>query len=50
MDIKEFKDKELYSEELDIDIQSNSDKELFKWFLASILMGARIQTKIAKNL
>ena len=36
---------ELYSDELGIDIR----KEPFKWFLASILFGARISTGIAKK-
>ena len=35
----------LYSHELGID----PEKEPFKWFLASILFGARISTTIAKN-
>jgi len=35
----------LYSEELGI----NPENEPFKWFLASILFGARISTTIAKN-
>lgn len=39
----------LYSEELGIDLRKNTDKELFKWFLASILFGARITETIAKN-
>jgi len=39
----------LYSEELCIDLKSNRDEELFKWFLASILFGARISETIAKN-
>jgi hypothetical protein len=36
---------ELFSEELGIDVR----KEPFKWFLASILFGARISTSIAKK-
>lgn len=47
----------LYSEELNIFLsegsasgrKDNNDKELFKWFLASILFGARISETIAKN-
>jgi endonuclease III len=39
----------LYSEELGIDLRQNTDKELFKWFLASTLFGARITETIAKN-
>ncbi len=39
----------LYSEELGIKLKINADAELFKWFLASILFGARISETIAKN-
>ncbi len=39
----------LYSEELGIDLSKNTDKELFKWFLASILFGARISETIARH-
>ena len=39
----------LYSEELNIFLKGNNDKELFKWFLASILFGARISETTAKN-
>lgn len=39
----------LYSEELGIDLPSNKDGELFKWFLASILMGTHLSETIAKN-
>ena len=38
----------LYSEELGINLRKG-DKELFKWFLASILYGARIPETIARN-
>jgi len=37
----------LYSEPLGIDLESNKEQELFKWFLASILFGKRISEKIA---
>ncbi len=47
--INSLKKSRLYSEELGIDLKSNSDVELFKWFLASILFGARISETIAKN-
>lgn len=47
--INKLKGSRLYSEELDIDLKKNDDKELFKWFLASILFGARISETIAKN-
>jgi len=49
MDIKRLKKSELYSEELGIYLKKNNDKEIFKWFLASILFGARISETIAKN-
>jgi len=49
MDIKRLEKKELYSEELGIYLKKNNDKEIFKWFLASILFGARISETIAKN-
>lgn len=39
----------LYSEELGIDLAKNTDKELFKWFLASVLFGARISETIARH-
>lgn len=38
-----------YSEELGIDLRSQKSEEIFKWFLASILFGARIGETIAKN-
>ncbi len=40
---------QLYSEELGIGLASNTDAELFKWFLASALLGARISETIAKH-
>ena len=39
----------LYSEELDIDLAKRSDVEYFRWFLASLLFGARISETTAKN-
>ena len=39
----------MYSEELGIYLKENNDKEIFKWFLASILFGGRISETIAKN-
>jgi hypothetical protein len=39
----------LYSEELGIDLGERNDAEYFKWFLASILFGARISETTAKN-
>jgi len=47
--LKELEKSKLYSEELGIDLRKNNDKELFKWFIASILFGARITETIAKN-
>ncbi|KPJ67877.1 MAG: hypothetical protein AMJ43_02695 [Coxiella sp. DG_40] len=38
-----------YSEELGIDLKSKKSSELFKWFIASILFGARISETIAKH-
>lgn len=39
----------LYSEELGIKLNKKEDDEIFKWFLASVLFGARISETIAKN-
>lgn len=39
----------LYSEELGISLREKSDREYFKWFLASLLFGGRISETIAKN-
>jgi hypothetical protein len=39
----------LYSEELGIDLSQGSDAVYFRWFLASLLFGARISETIAKN-
>ena len=39
----------LYSEELSIDLSGRRDAEYFRWFLASLLFGARISETIAKN-
>jgi hypothetical protein len=40
---------QLYSEELGITLRQRADREYFKWFLASLLFGARISETIAKN-
>ncbi len=48
-DEKDLRNSLLYSEELDIRLRQNNDEELFKWFLASILFGARISETIAKK-
>ncbi len=39
----------LYSEELGVDLAKGTDREFFKWFLASLLLGGRISETIAKN-
>jgi endonuclease III len=39
----------LYSEELGIDLAQRSDSVYFRWFLASLLFGARISETTAKN-
>ncbi len=49
LDIIELKRTRLYSEELGINLWQNEDRELFKWFLASLLFGARISETIAKK-
>jgi hypothetical protein len=49
MDIKDLRKSLLYSEELKIELKGRDDKEIFKWFLASLLFGGRITETIAKN-
>src|SRR5271157_4050299 len=39
----------LYSEELGIDLAAQTDAACFRWFLASLLFGARISETTAKN-
>ncbi len=39
----------LYSEELGINLASKKEKEIFKWFIASILYGKRISQQIARK-
>ena len=39
----------LYSEELGIRLVQKNDREYFKWFLASLLFGARISETIAEQ-
>jgi hypothetical protein len=39
----------LYSEELGIDLAEQTDDVCFRWFLASLLFGARISETTAKN-
>jgi hypothetical protein len=48
-DIQALAKSPLYSEELGIDLSRNTDRELFKWFLASLLFGARISETIARH-
>lgn len=36
-----------YAEELGIDLRGADDREVFKWFLASVLFGARISESVA---
>ncbi|MCK4278629.1 MAG: hypothetical protein KAW82_05555 [Desulfurellaceae bacterium] len=38
-----------YSKELNINLKERDDNEIFKWFIASLLFGARIRENIAKN-
>lgn len=40
---------ELFSTELGITLQGKSSDEVFKWFIASLLFGARISETVAKN-
>lgn len=49
MDVEDLEDSRLYSEELGIDLSTTDDEELFKWFLASVLFGARISEDIAEQ-
>ncbi len=44
-----LKQSQLYSEELGIDLSQETDSAYFRWFLASLLFGARISETIAKN-
>ncbi|MGQ9721334.1 MAG: hypothetical protein ACUVXA_08435 [Candidatus Jordarchaeum sp.] len=39
----------MFSKELGINLQEKSSDEIFKWFVASLLFGARISETIAKN-
>ena len=47
--IKDLRKSLLYSEELEIGLKEKDDKEIFKWFLASLLFGGKITETIAKN-
>lgn len=46
---RELESSLLYSEELGIDLAKRSDPAYFRWFLASLLFGARISETTAKN-
>ena len=47
--IQSLKKERTYSEELAINLKEGSDEEIFKWFLASVLFGARISETTAKR-
>ncbi|MGD8568256.1 MAG: hypothetical protein PVJ39_09225 [Gammaproteobacteria bacterium] len=47
--LAQLKKSTLYSEALGIDLSKNTDSELFKWLLASVLYGARISETIAEH-
>jgi len=47
--IESLKKERTYSEELGIELEGADDREVFKWFLASVLFGARISETIAKR-
>ena len=47
--VGELEKSRLYSEELGITLSEGTNEEIFKWFLASVLFGARISETIAKN-
>jgi hypothetical protein len=49
VNVDSLRESPLYSEELCIDLWGNRDEELFKWFLASLLFGARISETIASR-
>lgn len=44
-----LRESSLYSEQLGIRLVAGTDGELFKWFLASVLLGARISETIAEH-
>lgn len=43
------KKKSIYAKELGIDLHSQKEEELFKWFLACLLFGKPIQQQVAKR-
>jgi hypothetical protein len=46
---RELERSPLYSEELGIDLAEGTEDAYFRWFLASLLFGARISETIARN-
>jgi len=49
IDLTKLKRSPLFSEELGIDLASKRESEYFRWFLASLLFGARINGTIASH-
>ena len=49
VELDALEERELHSEELGIDLAGTEEAELFRWFLASTLYGARIAEEIARN-
>ncbi len=47
--LHELEGSPLYSEELGIELKRGRDADTFRWFVASILFGARISETIARN-
>lgn len=44
-----MKKKNIFAKDLSIDLTSNKEEELFKWFLACLLFGKPIQQEVAKR-
>ena len=49
LDVSRLEQSALYSEELGIDLAGRGDEQYFRWFLASLLFGARISETIARR-
>lgn len=47
--VSELERSSLYSEELGIELSRGRDADIFRWFVASVLYGARISETIARN-
>jgi hypothetical protein len=47
VEVQALKKSLLYSEDLGIDLEQRHEGEYFKWFLASLLFGARVSESIA---